>query len=315
MTIAELTSIQEPTSPIIINEKYRTVERIHLSDISTVYQVEDLTNGQKKALKLIKITDSNQKIIQNEIDIMRSLNGCNYTVHLLDTFVLSDENGISAQCIVTPYAASGSLFSIMNQSHIYENAAQSIIRQVLLALQAMHNIGICHRDIKPENIFVVDWKPCNPQILLGDFGLSTFLSDGETCQDRVGTNNYAAPEVHLNQPYDKSVDIWGLGITLHYILCRIFPLPDVKHKLYSKAISKKQVSIINLKRNQISEQAQSLFSAMCKINPSERISIEDALKHPWIDIDDGKTSNLVVSEIAAAIGQYEDSTPQYANGT
>ncbi len=50
-----------------------------------------------------------------------------------------------------------------------------IIRNVLSALEYIHNMGIIHRDIKPENILIEK----NLNIKLIDFGFSRFLAKNE----------------------------------------------------------------------------------------------------------------------------------------
>ena len=88
---------------------------------------------------------------------------------------------------------------------------------------------ICHRDLKPENFLLQDEGP-DAEIKLIDFGLSKRFGldveeqDTEAVKNKlkmktvVGTPYYVAPEV-LKQSYDKSCDIWSLGIILYIFLC------------------------------------------------------------------------------------------------
>ena len=79
-----------------------------------------------------------------------------------------------------------------------------------------------HRDLKPENILMKD-RSENSEIKLVDFGLSIMLGAGETCNQLLGTLNYVAPEILIQLPYDKSVDIWSLGILVHLLVGRYLP--------------------------------------------------------------------------------------------
>ena len=85
---------------------------------------------------------------------------------------------------------------------------------------------ICHRDLKPENFLLAD-NSQDAEIKLIDFGLSKRfgiknVESQKTNQINlktvVGTPYYVAPEV-LRQSYDKSCDIWSLGIILYIFLC------------------------------------------------------------------------------------------------
>ena len=77
------------------------------------------------------------------------------------------------------------------------------------ALEVCHAKNIIHRDIKPANIMV------SPKgyFKLGDFGLAREWDDGSMTV--IGTRNYMAPEVY-NTFYDKSADIYSLGMVLYY---------------------------------------------------------------------------------------------------
>lgn len=72
----------------------------------------------------------------------------------------------------------------------------------------MHEKNIMHRDIKPENILLGK----NMEIKVCDFGWST--RNQNTRETFCGTFEYMSPEILENKSYDKSVDIWSLGILL-----------------------------------------------------------------------------------------------------
>ena len=56
-----------------------------------------------------------------------------------------------------------------------------------------------------------------------DFGLSKILGPNETSTDPFGTLSYVAPEVLLQKPYGKNVDIWSLGIIVYVLLSGMLP--------------------------------------------------------------------------------------------
>jgi len=64
-----------------------------------------------------------------------------------------------------------------------------------------------------------DDAPCK----LVDFGLSKIIGPNETSLDPFGTLSYVAPEVLLQKPYGKEVDIWSLGIILYILMAKKEP--------------------------------------------------------------------------------------------
>ena len=180
-----------------------------------------------------------------------------------------------------------------------------IIFQILNALSFMHKHNIAHRDIKPQNILIfndIDIKLC-------DFGLSKlgFLSN-TTHTSEVVTLWYRAPEVILNpENYDKSIDIWSVGIILlEMILKNKFPInengeiitlfkifnligtPDEKTwsglskmKNWKDTFPKFKGNLDDLlyKAN-ISNDEKDLLKKMITY-PLNRISADDALNHPY----------------------------------
>jgi len=97
-----------------------------------------------------------------------------------------------------------------------EALVQRWICELISGLDYLHYLKILHRDIKPNNIFIS--RGCAK---LGDLGMSKEVSLGATdayLHTQCGSPLYVAPEVHMGQPYSKSVDIWSLGCTLFQIM-------------------------------------------------------------------------------------------------
>lgn len=91
---------------------------------------------------------------------------------------------------------------------------QTIARDLLMALVAIHRIGVIHTDIKPENI--VQTNPFSVHVKLIDFGNSITLNN--TYEQYFQTRYYRAPETVLQLNIDTKIDIWSLGC----VLCELF---------------------------------------------------------------------------------------------
>lgn len=94
---------------------------------------------------------------------------------------------------------------------------------MLLALNYMHQLkpkGIMHRDLKLENILIQRTDDGSTfDIKLTDFGYSTFTQHDEKPILFLGSAPYMSPELLVNKPHDRRVDIWAVGV-LSYVLGR-----------------------------------------------------------------------------------------------
>lgn len=90
----------------------------------------------------------------------------------------------------------------------------SILKDVLLAMIAMHKKGLSHMDVKPDNIFVDSYDRGR----LGDFSHSVRMNKGQRHTTVIGTDRFVAPEIILGQEYSGKEDMYSFGITMYMIL-------------------------------------------------------------------------------------------------
>ncbi|KAK6639093.1 hypothetical protein RUM43_007363 [Polyplax serrata] len=145
---------------------------------------------------------------------------------------------------------------IVNEERNYDHVL-GIFEQILQAVEHVHLHGLIHRDLKPSNIFF----SLDNQIKVGDFGLVTAMTEGDTQISKVeniqagvqldkhtaqvGTQLYMSPEQLLGKPYNYKVDIYSLGLILFELLVpfgtqmeRIRILQDVKKDTYPTSFKK-----------------------------------------------------------------------------
>ena len=147
-------------------------------------------------LKFIRITELNEKVIKNEVSLLKKINHPN-VIKKFDDFEYINKY----HCIVMEIACFGSLVDFFNQSTEHNNsfgcsekAVAIITIQILDALKFLHGKNIWHRDLKLENILVFNDNLDFPFVKIADFGLATEANE-DTQKERVGTFGYVAPEV------------------------------------------------------------------------------------------------------------------------
>ncbi|EAX86954.1 AGC family protein kinase [Trichomonas vaginalis G3] len=180
---------------------------------SVVYIAKNKKTNEQFALKLIKHRERITDRVNTEADLMSNCK-CPFIIQAKEIFDYPPY-----KCLVMPLAMAD-MKNILNNSQNHqldEDLVKEVIRSALLALKYLHENQICHRDIKPENILFLG-KSENEFLQLTDFGFATKVQENELCNEYVGTLNYAAPEIISGIPYNKSIDIWSLGVSMYMLL-------------------------------------------------------------------------------------------------
>lgn len=98
--------------------------------------------------------------------------------------------------------------------------ASTLVRQVVLALQAAHQSGLVHRDVKPANVLL----NTNGEAKLADFGLVRRVAELERAGVPVaGTPTYMAPELFVGVPASHRSDFYAVGVMYFYLLSARLP--------------------------------------------------------------------------------------------
>ena len=220
----------------------------------------------KSAIKEQRLIDQ----INREIEIMYKLNHP-HVIRLINHFE-DDEKFY----LIMPYASKGQLYSLLRrQVRFDQRTAAQYMREVIEAVRYIHSFSpkIIHRDIKPENLLLDD----NYRVLLSDFGWSNFLDDNEYRKTFCGTPEYLSPEMAKKEGHNEMVDIWALGVLMFEFLAGYAPFSGSNPKeLYA--------NIKKLKINwpvDFPPLAKNLITKILKLNPTERLSLEEILDHAW----------------------------------
>ena len=159
--------------------------------------------------------------VKNEVEILKIANHPNI-IKLHGVF-----ESVYYIYIIMEYCAGGDLFSYLEQRQfkLKEERAVQIIQQLSTAVYFLHEYGIIHRDLKPENILMTDTSD-TAKIKLLDFGLGKMVGPNELCEEFFGTLSYVSPEVLQSKPYNKSVDLWSIGVITYLLVSGFLPFDD-----------------------------------------------------------------------------------------
>lgn len=170
-----------------------------------------------------------------------------------------------------------------------EEIAVNIFRQMLKAVNYLHSIHIWNRDIKLESFLVFDSDESkdpnnNLNIVLYNFEYAKVFEENMNGTQFLGTPEFIAPEMINHVPYNDSVDIWSLGISLFVMLTGQSPFPSYKTETQSflNHVSKGFLNYQLLMDKGVSHSAVLLIQNMCDIDPKKRISATAALNNTWI---------------------------------
>ena len=221
---------------------------------------------------------SDLELAKVEIDILKIGQHPNI-IKLYDIY--ENENYIY---IIMEYCSGGDLLSYFEhyEYELKETKVCEIIHKLSMAIYYLHSYGIVHRDLKPENILMTDLTP-EADIRLLDFGLSKIVGNEEKCTEPYGTLSFVAPEVLQGKPYDKSVDLWSIGIITFLLLCGYLPFDD-KHseREIARQTIQDPVPFESKIWNKYSSEAKNFVEGLLQKKPEKRLSIKEVLEHPWI---------------------------------
>lgn len=149
-----------------------------------------------------------------------------------------------------------------------EKDAAHLIRQVLEAVDYMHQQGVVHRDLKPENLLYYS-PDSDSKIMISDFGLSK-MEDGGIMATACGTPGYVAPEVLAQKPYGKAIDVWSIGVISYILLCGYPPFYDENDVNLFAQILKGEFEFESPYWDEISDAAKDFIRNLICVNVEKR---------------------------------------------
>jgi len=280
-----------PQSPLCaeMEAHYALEGQLGYGAFAKVYRVVHRDTGQACAVKIVakkQFRFQSPKLWIDQLNEAKLLQRMNHENIAKLYEIFEDENALY---LVMELLRGGELFDRILKGPYPENRAKILVRNILQAVDYLHDNDVLHRDLKPENIMLVS-EDDDVNVKLVDFGVAKEERGGRATV--CGTVEYIAPEVLergfsvMNlRKYGKAADMWSIGVVVYVLLTATALFPS-NTKATTTEMMQEQVNASmesedwhNMK---LSVLAQDFVLGLLEVNESRRLTAKRALNHPWI---------------------------------
>jgi len=267
-----------------VEDYYEVTEEIGSGQFAVVRKCVEKSTGDVYAAKYIKKKRAKasrrgvtREDIEREVEILKSIEHPNI-ISLHEVFESKQEVVLILQMV-----AGGELFDYLSEKEfLREDEARIFIRQILSAMDYLHDRGIAHFDLKPENIMLLDRTSPEMKIQLIDFGLAQRIKPGQDYRNLHGTPEFVAPEIIEYEPIGLPADCWSIGVITYILLSGCSPfLGDDKNETFQN-ISAVEYEFDEEYFQEVSDLAKDFINKFLVKNQRKRFTIKRSLKHEWI---------------------------------
>ncbi|CAJ0564629.1 unnamed protein product, partial [Mesorhabditis spiculigera] len=279
-----------------ITDDYKvSAEIIGIGESGKVMACYNLVDGTKYALKVLR--DSPKARREVELHYLTSSHENVVTIHDIyeNTF-----DGLKCLLIVIEFLEGGDLlsqFEGQGSKPYSEKKIAEILRQIGSAVQFLHDMNIAHRDIKLENILCSSTGP-DCVYKLGDYGFAKRPERNVLMESPCCTPYYAPPEVLGRERYDKSCDMWSLGVAMYILLCGYPPFYSMAGLALSPGmrsrIAKGYYAFPHEEWDPVSESTKSIIRTLLKTNPAERLTIHQLMRSTLVSGDTERATPIPI---------------------
>ncbi|NWR01447.1 KS6A2 kinase, partial [Paradoxornis webbianus] len=230
----------------------------------------------------VKIIDKSKRDPSEEIEILLRYGQHPNIITLKDVY----DDGKFVYLVMELMRGGELLDRILRQKCFSEREASAVLCTITKTVDYLHSQGVVHRDLKPSNILYMDESGNPDSIRICDFGFAKQLrAENGLLMTPCYTANFVAPEVLKRQGYDAACDIWSLGILLYTMLAGFTPFangPDDTPEEILARIGSGKYALTGGNWDSVSDTAKDIVSKMLHVDPHQRLTAVQVLRHPWI---------------------------------
>lgn len=274
---------------------YYKVKNLARGVTSKVCQV-NTADGHIFALKRdIAKCSADFEALTNEVSLLMRLKDCPHVVRVFDAEVLHDERTI----LVVMECGDLDLAKYLQSAPDLDlSKIKVLLRQMLEAVQVIHDKKILHSDLKPANFLQVGQR-----LKLIDFGIARTIASNTvniSREESVGTVSYMAPEaaavgVQPGSKIGRPSDVWSLGIIFYQMVYSRLPLGHLDPVRRFHALTDPQYMIefpsdhsLQNHSELIKAQLQDVLGSCLQTDPRKRATIPELLEHPFLSNEEIK---------------------------
>jgi len=329
------------TFPPDLQKKYQITRELGQGAYGIVCAAKNIQTGQEVAIK--KVTKIFEKPILakralRELKLLVHFNGHENITSIIDMDIANPDD--YNEIYLGEELMEADLHQIIRSEQPLTDAHyQYFIYQVCRGLKYIHSANVLHRDLKPGNLLV----NADCELKICDFGLARGFSDSPEANagfmtEYVATRWYRAPEIMLSfKCYTKAIDMWSVGCILAELLggkplfkgrdyvdqlnqiLSILGTPDdetltrigsERALRYIRSLPKTQKIPFSELYPNANPLALDLLEKLLKFDPAERITVEEALAHPYLeayhDVEDEPSHEKLFDFSFEALDSIED---------
>jgi len=259
---------REGQSASLLGGKYILLDEL---EGSTLHRCLDINSHEELVCKVVSREASGQSLLSAHYRV----DGHPY-INPIQEVVVGQKN---LYLMFPP--CNGDLHSyVRTRRRLREPSARHLFRQIVWAVHEAHTKGIVLRDLKLRKFVFTDES--RTEVKLESLEDAVVLEDyaDDLLSDKHGCPAYVSPEIlRSNTQYSgRAADMWGLGVMLYTMLVGRYPFHGAEHSGLFAKIRRGQFTL----PENLSSRAKCLIKCLLRKDPSERITTEDVLVHPWL---------------------------------
>ncbi|KAJ3874580.1 CMGC/MAPK protein kinase [Lentinula edodes] len=295
-----------------VEKRWKLVREMGSGAYGVVISAADEISGETVAIKLVtRVFEKVQlaKRALREIVLLRHFASHENITGLIDVDAISPDFD-EIYIFMEPMEAD--LHQIIKSGqHLTSEHVQYFLYQILRGMKYVHSAHVIHRDLKPGNLLV----NADCELKICDFGLSRGFDaepdeNASHLTEYVATRWYRAPEIMLAfRRYNTAIDVWSIGCIFAELLMgkplfkgkdyvdqlnkilNVLGTPEdavikkigsEKAQAYVRSLPLKRMVPLKKVIPHADIQALDLLKRMLSFDPDERITVFEALEHPWL---------------------------------